>query len=526
LSANPTTRSRLGTAEVVGAAWMAIAEEVGTALIRTAISPNVKERRDCSAAVFSASGQLLAQAAHIPLHISCLMGFPEHLAHFPDLAPGDIYASNDPYLVTHSHLNDIALAMGVFHKDQLIAFVANIAHHPDVGGAVPGSETPNCTEVYQEGLRIPPIRLYHKGRVDEALLRLITMNSRLPDVLESDLQAQVAACQAGALRIAELAERYGVEQLEAASNEWLNYTEHRFRQRCGEFDGLEFSIDEELDDDGMGGPPVNIVGTGSIGKAGVSVDLRRSGPQVAGATNAPVGATRAAVYFAIKSIVDPGCPNNEGYFRAIDVSTTPGTVVHPVPPAAVGHRICVAQKLANGIFRGVAEADSSHGSAQAHGACVLIFSGHVDGRSFVNYEAISGGYGGNPIGPGANATMAMCTNSSNLPVEVMEHEYPLRVKVFSVRKGSAGQGQHAGGDGLHREVEVLCDKAELTVALMDARVAPKGARGGLDGLPARCGLISDGTLEWLPIHATHVPLKRGDVLVVETAGGGGWGRSG
>ena len=515
--------SQLGLPEIVGAAWNAIAEEMGRTLVRTAVSANVKERRDCSAAIFTMDGDLLAQAAHIPIHISSLFGFPEFIRSQQDLRPGDVFASNDPYAGMGSHLNDIAVAAPVFVDGEAVAVVATIAHHPDVGGATPGSESPDSVSIFQEGLRIPPVRLMAEGKQVEDIWRLITHNSRLTRVVDADMQAQVAAVKTGVGRTTELVMRYGRHRLSEASAEWLDYAERRFRAGCTRLGGLRFTIEGELDDDGLGGQGVCVRGFGLISGDEALIDLTGSDRQAAGGVNAPLSATKASVYYALKSIVDPGCPNNQGYFRAIHLETRPGTVVDPLPPAAVGHRGALCQKLANSILRGVAEASSEHGAAESHGLSLVVLSGTGPDGPFVNYEGLAGGHGGGPHGPGLTVSMAHTTNSSNLPIEVMEHEYPLRVRRFQVRSGSAGAGINAGGNGMVREYEIIADNIELTLSLTDSRVPPRGARGGQAGAPAIATVVTHAGARQLPAHKGHIRIPSGSRLVIETAGGGGWG---
>jgi N-methylhydantoinase B len=519
------SRAPLGTTEVLGAAWNAVAEEMGRAMVRTAISPNVKERRDCSAAVFTHRGELLAQAAHIPIHLSSMLELAGDVAGRDDLKEGDVFVCNDPYSGGGAHLNDIAVMTGVFSHGQLAGLVGTIAHHPDVGGRVPGSETADSSEIFQEGLRIPPVRLCRRWRPIADIWRLVTINTRLGAVIEADLRSQVAACKVGVARSEGLLKRYGRGSLEAEAALWLDYSERRFRTALSRVKPLLLKFVGELDDDGRGGPGAFLRGEVKISRGRVQVDLRGCAPQVAGALNSPLGSTRAAVLYALKTAIDPGCPSNAGYFRVVEMLTSSGTVVDPIPPAATGHRIAVCQKLADAILRAVAEAHIENGLAGSHGTSLIILSGESNGRRFVDYEGFAGGLGASAIGHGSDGMMAHVTNTSNLPIEVMEFEYPLRVRTYQIRRGSGGGGVRRGGDGVVREIEVLTERVLLTTGLMDARIPPRGVGGGLDGLAARCLLKRGRRGGWrsVPPHISELTLHKGDILRVESAGGGGWG---
>jgi N-methylhydantoinase B/oxoprolinase/acetone carboxylase alpha subunit len=492
-----------------------IADEMGAVLRRAAFSPNIKERADCSAALFTASGELLVQAEHIPVHLGSMpASVAAAIAAFPpgSLVAGDQVVLNDPF-AGGTHLNDITLVAPCFSLSdgELVGWAANRAHHADVGGMAPGSIPPDATEVQQEGLRIPPVLL------SDGIVAVLLANSRTPDERQGDLDAQVGANVVGVARLATL-----VEDLDGgvrALDEVVSYGERRMRAALAELPDGTWRFEDVLDS-----PPTPVVCTLTIAGDAVTFDFTGTGPQGAGNVNAVLAVTVSAVAFALRSVTDPTIPANGGAMRPVQVVAPPGTVVAASPPAAVGAgNVEVSQRVADVCLGALAQAAPARVAAAGQGTMNNVLLG---GSGWVYYETVAGGQGGRPTPgrPGQSGVHTGTTNTRDTPIEALERTFPMRIRRYSIRRGSGGAGLAPGGDGIIKEWEVLED---CTLSLItERRVSrPWGLAGGEPGSPGENWLLPGGDearAEPLPDKAT-VRLAAGDVLRMLTPGGGGWG---
>jgi N-methylhydantoinase B len=511
------------TLEVIGSTLLSIAEEMGTALIRASYSSNIKERLDCSTAIFDREGQVIAQAEHIPMHLGSLLGIVrEILRRYPPerLAPGDIFAANDPYRGGGTHLPDITLAAPVFVDGALFGFVANIAHHADRTGE-------RIRTIYDEGLRIPPIRLAEAGRIREDVMELLLANFALPDERRGDFRAQIAANRLGERRLGELSGRYGVATVRAACEEALAYGERKIRAAIQALPPGVYRFTDYLDGDGVREGPIPIAVAIAVEGDRIRLDFSGSGPQCAGDLNVVWLALLATVYYALKAILDPTIPANGGFYRAIEVQAPPGSIVNALPPAPVGWRTQTCQRIADVVFGALAGAQPARVPAAGNGAnSAWVFSGvnPRTGRYYVYLETLGGGAGATAGADGLDGVQVHITNTSNLPVECLEMEYPLLVEEYALVDGSAGAGAFRGGHGIRRTVEVLDHEAQLLGTLERAEIPPWGLAGGGPGGRAAL-LLNAGTPaeRRLPPKVWGHSLRPGDRVTIVTPGGGGYG---
>lgn len=515
------------TLEVLRHALAAVADEMNADLVRTAYSPNINERRDCSSAVFDARGQMVAQAESIPVHLGAMpYSVAAAIAAVGEFAPGDIVVVNDPY-AGGAHLPDVTFVAPVVWRGARVGFVANRAHHADVGGKEPGSLAGDAVEIFQEGLRIPPVRLWRGGTVDDDLLRLVLANVRTPRERLGDLRAQAAGCRLGVARVEELCDRYGWDTLEAGMEEVLAYSERRMRAEIARFPRGVARFEDALDDDGTGsGEVVLRVAVEARGDRLV-VDFTGSAPQTSGPLNAVLAVTASATYFAVRVATDPTIPANSGTYRPIEIIAPEGTVVHPVPPAAVvGGNLETAQRIVDVLLGalGVAMPDRAVGAAQ--GSMNNIAIGGIDprrGEPYTVYETIAGGVGGRAGGDGMDGVHSHMTNTLNTPIEALETAYPLEVVRYELLPGTGGAGEHRGGLGVRREIRAIDHRARVSLLTDRRRRAPYGVRGGAPGTVGRNVRVrGDGSEDVVPSKGTVV-LEAGESLRIETPGGGGWG---
>jgi N-methylhydantoinase B len=511
------------TLEVIGAALLSIAEEMGTALIKSSYSTNIKERQDCSTAIFDARGEVIAQAEHIPMHLGSLLGVvQEILARYPAsaLAPGDVFISNDPYTGGGTHLPDINLISPVFADGVLFGFVANIAHHAD-------RSADRIRTIWDEGLRITPIRLAEAGRIREDVMELLLANFALPDQRRGDFRAQIAANRLGERRLAELIGRYGALTVRAACEASLAYGERKIRAAIASLPDGVWRYADAMDDDGVTPNPIPIVVTITKRGDALALDFSGSGPQCAGDINVVYFALLATVYYALKAVLDPTIPANGGFYRAITVTAPEGSIVNARPPAPVAWRTQTCQRIADVVLGALAQVVPERVPAAGNGAnCAMVFSGTdpSTGKLYVYLETLAGGAGATETGDGLDAVQVHVTNTSNLPVEALESEYPLLVAEYALVEGSGGAGRHRGGLGLRRTIEVLGHEARFLGTTERARLAPWGLCGGQPGGRARLVLDPGGPDERdLPPKVWGYPLKPGDRVSIETPGAGGYG---
>ena len=511
------------TLEVIGAALLSIAEEMGTALIKSSYSTNIKERQDCSTAIFDARGEVIAQAEHIPMHLGSLLGVvQEILARYPAsaLAPGDVFISNDPYTGGGTHLPDINLISPVLADGALFGFVANIAHHAD-------RSADRIRTIWDEGLRITPIRLAEAGRIREDVMELLLANFALPDQRRGDFRAQIAANRLGERRLTELIGRYGALTVRAACEASLAYGERKIRAAIASLPDGVWRYADAMDDDGVTPNPIPIVVTITKRGDALALDFSGSGPQCAGDINVVYFALLATVYYALKAVLDPTIPANGGFYRAITVTAPEGSIVNARPPAPVAWRTQTCQRIADVVLGALAQVVPERVPAAGNGAnCAMVFSGTdpSTGKLYVYLETLAGGAGATVTGDGLDAVQVHVTNTSNLPVEALESEYPLLVAEYALVEGSGGAGRHRGGLGLRRTIEVLGHEARFLGTTERARLAPWGLCGGQPGGRARLVLDPGGPNERdLPPKVWGYPLKPGDRVSIETPGAGGYG---
>ncbi len=507
-----------------------IAEEMGAALRRTSFSPNIKERRDYSCAVFAGDGQVIAMGDHMPVHLGSMPMSVRAAIEAMDFEPGDIAILNDPYR-GGTHLPDITMVAPVFAEGEPlpIFYVAARAHHADVGGMYPGSMG-LCREIYQEGLRIPPIRIVRRGAMQADVLALILHNVRTPDERQGDLSSQIGACRIGADRLTELARKQTPARVRLLCSELLDYSERLTRAMLAGMPGGTFEAEDCLDDDGRGcGPlPIRVRLTLDPQAATAHVDFTGSHPQVESSINAVEAITYSAVLYVVRCLLTDDAPASAGLMRPITLSLPENSIVNAALPAPVaGGNVETSQRLVDTLLRALAQALPRSVPAASAGTMSNLTIGGVDARDprhpqpFAYYETTAGGMGARPGSDGLSGVHTHMTNSLNTPVEALEYAYPLRVLRYAYRPGSGGAGQFRGGDGLVRELELLAD-AQVTI-LADRRThAPWGLNGGEAAATGRVLLTHAGHTRGLP-GTCSVRATAGDILRVETPGGGGWG---
>ncbi|MGO9646883.1 MAG: hydantoinase B/oxoprolinase family protein [Terriglobales bacterium] len=512
-----------------------VAEEMGAALRRTAFSPNIKERRDYSCAVFSSRGEVLAMGDHMPVHLGSMPMSVRAVLEDLELGFGDVAMLNDPFR-GGTHLPDITLVAPVYAQRlrspaQPDFYVASRAHHADVGGAYPGSMG-LCREIYQEGLRIPPVTLIRAGKTQPDILSLLLSNVRTPVEREGDLRAQLAACHTGAERLREISKRYGLPRTKRAAQQLLDYSEHMMRAFLAKLPRGNYRAEDFLDNDGISDQPVKIAVEVRVKdqrgrlRHMVTVDFTGSDPQVEGSLNAVEAVTYSACFYVFRCLLTEDIPATAGLMRPIRVIAPEGTVVNARPPAAVaGGNVETSQRIVDVLLKALSQALPDRIPAAASGSMNNVTIGGIDPRThepFAYYETIAGGMGARPGKAGVSGVHTHMTNSLNTPAEALEYACPLRVRAYSLRPNSGGEGKYSGGDGIVREIEVLTD-AEVTL-LADRRTrGPYGLRGGADGVPGKATITrTDGSSQALP-GKFNVRLGKGERIRIETPGGGGWG---
>ncbi len=503
---------------------------MGATLRRTSFSPNIKERRDYSCAVFDGGGQVIAMGDHMPVHLGSMPMSVQAVIQALSLREGDVAILNDPY-EGGTHLPDITMVLGVFaagEPEAPILYVAVRAHHADVGGFYPGSMG-LCREIYQEGLRIPPLRIVNAGAIDLGILHLILHNVRTPAEREGDLRSQIGACRVGEGRLKELLHRYGAAAVRRLSVDLMDYSERLMRAQLRAVRSQRVLAEDFLDNDGFSKLPVRIqvAITFNAEQGSVEVDFAGSSPQVASSINAVSAITYSAVYYVMRCLLPEDAPATAGVMRPVTVRTERGSIVDAMLPAPVaGGNVETSQRIVDVLLRAMAQAMPERVPAASSGTMNNLTIGGVDhrtGRPYAYYETIAGGMGARPVADGVSGIHTHMTNSLNTPVEALEYAYPFRVRTYAYRRGSGGNGLYRGGDGIVREIELL-DPARVTL-LTDRRVfAPYGLAGGEPGALGRSILISDGKSLELEGKCS-VDAAAGDAIRIETPGGGGWGYS-
>jgi N-methylhydantoinase B len=503
-----------------------VAEEMGAALRRSAFSPNIKERRDYSCAVYDADGRVLAMGDHMPVHLGSMPASVAAARAALTLEAGDIALLNDPF-AGGTHLPDLTMVMPIYlvGKRRPSFYVANRAHHADVGGALAGSMGP-AREIFQEGVRIPPVKIFRRGQPVHDIMALLLANVRTPVERQGDLAAQIAACRIGERRLAEIVAKYGEGQVRRYGWHLLDYSEAMMRAALKELRPGTYSAEDFMDDDGVTNEPLRIRVTLRIGHGRAEVDFTGSSPQCAGNVNAVEAIAISAVYYVFRCLLSEDVPATSGLLAPFRIIVPPGTIVNARPPAAVaGGNVETSQRMVDTLLRAMAKAAPSRIPAASQGTMNNLTLGGVDprnhGQPFAYYETIAGGMGARPGLDGASAIHTHMTNSWNTPVEVFEQVYPVRLRKYAVRRGSGGRGQFKGGDGIVREIELL---APAQVGLLGDRRkrGPYGLAGGQPGRPGKNTLTRGGKSQELPGKCAFIA-ESGTILHVETPGGGGWG---
>ncbi len=522
------------TLEVLGNALLSVAEEMGGTLVRTAFSTNIKERKDCSAAIFDAKGETIAQAEHIPVHLGSMLGIVREIKnkYSPDqIKPGDMFVANDPYNGGGTHLPDITIAAPVFYNGRIQAFIANIAHHSDIGGRVPGSMSGDSTSIFQEGLRIPVVKILDQGRICQEVVDFILLNCRTPAERMGDLMAQIAANRMGLSRIEAVFDKYGQDLVLAGMEELMNYAERKMINGIKSIPDGSYEFADYLDDDGIDiGKPIKIQVKLQIKQDRITLDFTGTSRQVKGAINVVETALRATVYYALKAIIDPSLPANAGYYRPITIIAPEGTIVNPLVPAAVGARTDTCQRIVDVVFGAMAQVVPQQVVAGCNSAMSTVVLSGIDHRSnkfYVYPESLGGGLGARWNKDGMDGVHVHITNTSNLPVECLESEYPLLVERYELREDSGGAGRYRGGLGFRRDYRVL-EETSFSSHADRQKLPPWGLLGGKEGATGRF-VINPGTEKEIVLKSgkvSEVVLHKGDLLSAQTPGSGGYGDPG
>jgi len=536
------------TLEIYRALYTSVAEEMGVALRRTAFSPNIKERRDYSCAVFDSSGRVIAQGDHMPVHLGSMPMAVAAALREVEIGPGDVVALNDPF-AGGTHLPDVTLVMGVFGKTaggrrqtagnrkrapaarilppaSCLFFVANRAHHADIGGATPGSMG-LATDVYGEGVRIPPIHLVRGGEICDDVMKLILANVRSNKERQADFEAQIGSLKTGAARLLEIVARRGAKEASHYAAHLISYSSRMMRHAINAIPDGSYQAADALDDDGIRESEIPIRVRITIRGDRALVDFSGSAPQVAGAINAVEAITVSAVSYCFRCLVGGDVPASAGLMQPIEVVAPKGTVVNANHPASVaGGNVETSQRIVDTVFKALAQAIPERIPAASQGTMNNLTIGGIDprtGAEFSYYETVAGGMGARPSLDGMSATHTHMTNSLNTPAEALEYAYPLRVRRYRINKGSGGKGKHKGGDGSIREIEVLA-AARMSLLSDRRKRAPYGLHGGEDGKRGRaCIIRTDGSEEELTSKGSW-QMEAGDRVRIETPSGGGFGR--
>ena len=504
------------TLSVLASALAGVAEEMGAVLIRGAYSSNIKERRDCSTAIFDERGRMVAQAEHIPVHLGAM---PEAVAAVMrrDPRPGDVFAINDPYS-GGTHLPDITLVSPISYEDDILGFAVTRAHHSDVGGMRPGSMPSDSREVYQEGIIIPPVRLVRGGEYVQDVLDLLLANVRTPAIRRGDLRAQIAANNIAEERVGELIERRDKETVLAAFDEVISYAEKRAREAVRELPDGEYSAEDVMEGDGIVDEDIQIKATVTVEEGSMSIDFSGTAEAVRGNVNCPLPVTRSACYFALRVLLPKDILANAGTYAPLEIKAPEGSLVNARSPSAVvAGNVETSNRIADAVLAAFASFAPEEVPAQGQGTMNNTIIG---GPGWTYYETIGGGQGASSKGPGPSGVHVGMSNTLNTPIEAFELEYPMRVERYELLYESGGAGENRGGDGVVRSVKVL-EPASLSLLTDRRRHPPRGANGGEAGAVGE-NLLNDKDL---PPKVSR-ELEEGDVLAVRTPGGGGYGRSG
>jgi N-methylhydantoinase B len=539
------------TLEIYRALYTSVAEEMGIALRRTAFSPNIKERRDYSCAIFDSAGRVIAQGDHMPVHLGSMPMAVAAALKAVEIRPGDVVILNDPFS-GGTHLPDVTLVMPVAggqlsvvsggkpglnrtrppvkqlttnHGPRTLFYVANRAHHADIGGATPGSMG-LATDVYGEGVRIPPIRLVQNGELDTDLMQLILANVRGTDERRGDFQAQIGSLQTGAARLLEIVERRGAHEASTYADHLIAYSARLMRHAIEAIPNGIYEAEDALDDDGIHPEQVPIRVRITIKGEQALIDFSGSAPQVAGAINAVEAITVSAVAYVFRCLLGDDVPASAGLMEPIEVIAPSGTIVNANHPASVaGGNVETSQRTVDVVFKALAQALPLRIPAASQGTMNNLTMGGIDARTgneFSYYETVAGGMGARPGLDGSSAVHTHMTNSLNTPAEALEYAYPLRVREYRIRRGSGGKGKHCGGDGVVREIETLVP-ARMSLLSDRRKRGPYGLSGGAAGMTGNAKIIHEGRSRRIGSKGSW-RLEAGDRIRIESPGGGGHGK--
>jgi N-methylhydantoinase B len=503
------------TLEILRNQLESVAEEMGQVLITGAYSPNIKERQDCSTALFDADGRMVAQAEHIPVHLGAM---PEAVdaVRDRDPRPGDVFVVNDPF-AGGTHLPDVTLVSPVAVAGEILGYAVSRAHHADVGGMTPGSMPAGATEIYQEGIRLPPVRLVDGGDLVDDVFDLILANVRNPSERRADVRAQIAANERASDRVADLLDEHGEARLREAFDRIVDYSRRRVEAELETLPDGTYRARDVLEGDGVTDDDVPIEVTVTIDGKTLRVDFAGTASQVRGNLNAPLAVAKSAVYFVVRSVTDPEIPPNDGCYQPVTVTAPEGSLLNPTPPAAVvGGNVETSQRVTDVVFAALADAAPDRVTAQGQGTMNNLVVGGRDGE-FTYYETIAGGGGARAAKDGMDGVQVGMTNTLNTPIESLESEYPMHVTRYAFRPDSGGEGEFRGGLGLERELVV---ERDATVSLLTERRrhAPRGVEGGADGA------TGENLIDGEPVPAkTTVDVDAGTRVTILTPGGGGFG---
>ena len=517
------------TLEVIKGALIYTAEEMGIILRNSAYSPNIKERMDFSCTIFDGKKRLVAQAEHIPVHLGSMqLAVQNGLEKFKgELEEGDMLLLNDPY-ISGTHLPDLTLIHPIFYNGEIIAYAANKAHHSDVGGKSPGSMAGDATEIFQEGIIIPPVKLVKRRKVDRELTNLILSNVRTPHARLGDLRAQIAANLRGEKRVLELIKKYGVKTFEAAVEKIMDYSEKRIRNEIKRMPKESCSAEDYLENTGTTNKRVKIKVTVTVKEDELIIDYTGTDKQVDGPVNAVLGVTLSGVYYVLRCLTDPSIPMNAGCFRPVRVKVPKGCLMNPVPPAPVaGGNVETSQRNVDVLLKAFSKIIPERVCAACQGTMNNVCVGGLKdgkGEAWTFYETIAGGFGGRHGMDGVDAVHSHMTNTMNTPIEAIETIYPLRFLTYKLREDSGGPGKWRGGVGLERSWMLLASSAVLSVLAERTKIPPWGLFGGKPGAKGEYYLIkANGKRVKLKSKCT-VKMEKGDIFVVKTPGGGGYGK--
>ena len=517
--------------EIIQNALASVVDESFVALMKSAYSQNIKERRDHSTALVDTRGRLIVQAKEsLPIHLGSIMGMMTSLLSqvtLESIRPGDIFIANDPFVAGGTHLPDLNMALPIFHDGKPIAFVCNIAHHADFGGMSAGSMAGGMTEIYQEGLRVPLIKLFEAGNLQQGIYDLILLNTRVPEERRGDLFAQIASVRLGERRFQEVVERHGAQTLTLAFDEIVRRTQLRMRAAIRSLPDGVYTFTDIMDDDGCGTVDIPIAVEVRVTDDRIHVSFEGTSPQVTGNINCTATATLSAISYTLKALLDPDVPNNQGVLDVCEWSAPVGCLVNAEFPASVANRAHTAQRIIDALIGALAPALPARAVGAANGAnTTAIFSG-IDpstGLRYIYFETLGGGFGGRVNKDGKDGVQVHITNTSNLPVEAIEMDYPLLVEAYGFVEDSGGAGRHRGGLGLRRVIRPLGHECVFSGSGERFRNAPWGVFGGEGGHTGRFVRVeADGSLTQLPNKPSGVHFDSSQRIMIETPGAGGYG---